>query len=93
MKKHNNRTMLRHGERLRWTQGRGMCAGSSVKRDSGLQLLGLIQSRPPLPPILLARASSKPAFTHTLPSSAPSCCQVCSVFPASAGRNLGQGPS
>lgn len=66
MKKHNNRTMLRHGERLRWTQGRGMRAGSSVKRDSGLQLLGLIQSRPPPPPILPARPHpSQLSHTHT----------------------------
>lgn len=67
MKKHDNRTMLCHGERLGCTQGRGMRAGSSVKRDSGLQLLGLIQSGPPPPPILPARPHPSPrSHTHTL---------------------------
>lgn len=66
MKKHDHRTMLCHGERLGCTQGRGMRAGSSVKRDSGLQLLGLIQSRPPPPPILPHPSPRSHTHTHTL---------------------------
>lgn len=93
---HSEPSQIDSGERNAcWLpEGLRLLQSSSVKRAWFRFTASWTHSIKAASPANPARsASSKLVFTHTFPTSAPSRCQVCSVFPVSAARNLGWGPS